>query len=173
MAEARPQARRPFKIIEDPNLKTPYDHRVEFPANIKVHPVRHVSELEPAANDPYPGQIIPPPPPVEIDGEEEWEVEEVLDAKIRYWKLQYLIKWTGYDIPDWWDAKDVNGLWAVDIFNRRYPHKPGPLPDDEVEEHDWWKSQRSSTLRSGILSRLTGALGSGKRWKVAEGCRKW
>ena len=86
--------------MEDPNLKTPSAYRVDFPADIKVHPLRYISELEPAANDPYPGQVIPLPPPVEIDGEEEWEVEEVLDAKIRYRKLQYLIKWTGYDIPD-------------------------------------------------------------------------
>ena len=99
--------------------------------------MRHISELEPAANDPYPGQLVPPPPPVEIDGEEEEEVEEVLDAKIRYRKLQYLIKWMGYDIPDWRNAKDVNGLQAINIFHRRYPHKPGPLPDDEAGERDW------------------------------------
>ena len=66
--------------MEDPNLKTLSAYRVDFSADSKVHPVRHVSELEPAANDPYPGQIIPLPPPVEIDGEEDWEVEEVLDA---------------------------------------------------------------------------------------------
>ena len=78
--------------MEDPNLKTPYAYRVDFPADIEVHPVRHISVLEPAANDLYPGQVVQPPPPVEIDGEEEWEVEEVLDAKIRYRKLQYLIK---------------------------------------------------------------------------------
>ena len=29
----------PFKIIEDPYLKTPYAYRVDFPADIKVHPV--------------------------------------------------------------------------------------------------------------------------------------
>ena len=110
---------------------------MDFPADIKMHPVRHISELEPAADDPYHGQVVPPPPPVEIDREEEWEVEEVLDAKIRYRKLQYLIKWTGYDIPDWRDAKDVNGFQAIDIFHRRYLHKPGPLPDDEEGERDW------------------------------------
>ena len=84
--------------------------------------MRHISELEPAANDPYLGQIVAPPPPVEIDAEAEWEVEEVLNAKIRYRKLQYLINWMGYDIADWRDPKDVNGLQAIDIFHRRYPH---------------------------------------------------
>ena len=61
----------PFRIMEDPNLKTPYAYRVDFPADIRMHPVRYISELEPAANDPYPGQVIPPPAPVEIDREEE------------------------------------------------------------------------------------------------------
>ena len=64
-------------------------------------------------------------------------MEEVLDGKIRYRKLQYLIKWTGYVIPDWRDAKDINGLQAIDIFHRRYPYKPGPLPEDEEWEQDW------------------------------------
>ena len=66
--------------MEDPKLKTPYAYRLNFPPDIKVQPIRHISELEPATNDPYPGQVIKPPPPVEIEGEEEWEVEEVLDS---------------------------------------------------------------------------------------------
>ena len=106
----------PFNIMEDLNLETPHAYRVDFPADIKVHPVRHISELEPAANDPYPSQVVSPPPPVKIDREEGWEVEELIDAKIRYPKLRYLIKWTSYDIPDWRDAKDVNWLHTIDIF---------------------------------------------------------
>ena len=124
--------------MEDPNLKTPYAYRLNFPPDITVHPIRHISELEPAADDPDPRQVIEPPPPVEIEGEEQWEVEEVeevLDSKIRYRKLQYLIKWMGFNIPDWHDATEMNQLQTVDAFHRRYPHKPGLLP--EVEEGDW------------------------------------
>ena len=110
--------------MEDPNLKTPYAYKVDFPADINVHPMRHISEIEPAANDSYPSQVIPLPPPVEIDGEEEWEVEAVLDTKIRYRKLQYLIKWMAYNIPDWRHAKEVNRLQAIDIFHREYSHEP-------------------------------------------------
>ena len=98
-----------FKIM-NLNLKTHYAYSVDFPADIKVDSVRHISDLEPAVNNTYPGQIVRLPPPVEIDGEEEWKLEEMHDAKIRYWKLQYLIEWMGYDIPDWRDAKDVNRL---------------------------------------------------------------
>jgi hypothetical protein len=120
----------PFQVLEDPHLRTPYAVRLELPPSMKIHPVRHVSELEPAATDAFPGQQIPPPPPIEVDGEQEWEVEEVLDSRMRYRKLQYLIKWTGYDQPDWEDARAVNGLQAIDIFHDRYPSKPGPLPED-------------------------------------------
>ena len=54
-----------------------------------------------AANDPYPGQIAPPPPAIIIDREEEWEVETIVDSGLHYNRLQYLVKWKGYDIPTW------------------------------------------------------------------------
>jgi hypothetical protein len=68
---------------------------------------------------------------VEVDGEQEWEVEDILDSRWRYQKLQYLIKWKGYDDPSWEDARMVNRLEAIDLFHDRYPDKPGPLPEDE------------------------------------------
>lgn len=47
---------------------------LELHNSMQLHPVFHVSLLEPAAQDPL-------PPPVEIDGEQEWFVDYILDYR--------------------------------------------------------------------------------------------
>jgi len=42
------------------------------------------------------GQKKIPPPPVEVAGEKEYEVEEILDRQERREKTKYLVKWKGY-----------------------------------------------------------------------------
>ena len=90
----------------------------------------HVSLLEHAADDPFPGQRQPPPPPVEANGEHKYHVGDVLDSRLfgRWRKLQYLVKWTGYDRPTWEDVAGVDDLQAIVRFHALYPLKPGPLP---------------------------------------------
>ena len=68
---------------------------------MKVHPVFHISLLEPVATDPLPGQVQPPSPPVIVDGEIEYEVEEILDSRRRNGKLQYYVKWFGEHQATW------------------------------------------------------------------------
>ena len=46
-------------------------YKLQLLASMKVHPVFHVSLLEPAASDPLPGQLQPLPLPVIIDEEPE------------------------------------------------------------------------------------------------------
>ena len=47
-----------------------------------VHPVFHVSQLEPATPNTILNRSQPPPPPVEVDGEPEYEITEILDSKL-------------------------------------------------------------------------------------------
>jgi hypothetical protein len=96
---------------------------------MKCHNVHHVSLLEPAANDLYPGQWRDPLPPVEIDGKDKYFIEAILDSWIHHCKLQYLVKWIGYNMPDWEPTKLHSESEAVDQFHKKYPDKPGLLPD--------------------------------------------
>ena len=84
----------PYEVVESVGTSAV---RLYLPATVQIHPVFHVSLLEHAADDPYPGQISPPVPAVIVDGEEEWEVETILNSCLHYNRLQYLVKWKGYD----------------------------------------------------------------------------
>lgn len=49
---------------------------------MKIHPVFHVSVLEPCHKSTIPpGRILQPPPPIEIQGHDKYKVEKVLDSQ--------------------------------------------------------------------------------------------
>ncbi|KAH0609980.1 uncharacterized protein H6S33_012526 [Morchella sextelata] len=80
----RPSKKFDWKRIGSYSVKwiiNPYAYELELPRSMKIHPVFHVSLLSPEANDPLPGQQQLPPPSVEIEGEEEWEVKDILDSR--------------------------------------------------------------------------------------------
>jgi len=106
---------------------SPYAYALQLPGALRIHPVHHVSLLDPVAEDPLPGQKITPPAPVEVDGDYEYQVERVEDSSVYRNQLQYLVWWMGYDQMTWEPARDVDGLQALDAFHRNYPEKPGPL----------------------------------------------
>jgi hypothetical protein len=105
-------------------------YQLELPSTMDIHPVFHVSLLEPIHNDPLPGQLPPLPEPIIVEGKPEYEVQDVLDSCIFRRQLQYLIKWHGWDILTWEQATKVNKLKAIDDFHVQHPNKPGPLPED-------------------------------------------
>jgi len=67
----------PYRIIR--TIGT-YAYELVIPATIQKHQTFSVSLLYAAAEDPLPSQVTPPPLPVIVEGEEEWEVEEILDS---------------------------------------------------------------------------------------------
>jgi hypothetical protein len=60
----------------------------------------HVSLLEPYHVFTIPNRRHKPPPPIVVDGEQEYEVEEILDSRISHHSLQYLVNWQSYDISE-------------------------------------------------------------------------
>ena len=52
------------------------------------------------------GQQITPQPPIEVEGEPEYIVEEILDSRLHHNKLEFLVKWEGYtDKNNSWEPK--------------------------------------------------------------------
>src|SRR5690606_32163553 len=115
----------PFKILEKIGTRA---YKLELPTTMaQIHPVFHVSLLEKDIPNDIEGRVTPPPLPILVNNEEEYEVEEILNSRIRNNQLQYLIHWKGYSIADrsWTPAEDINSRRLLAKFHTDYPKKPG------------------------------------------------
>ncbi|KIK74108.1 hypothetical protein PAXRUDRAFT_73129, partial [Paxillus rubicundulus Ve08.2h10] len=123
----------PYPIIVQPGT---HSFTLHLPDTMNsVHPVFHVSQLEPAIPNTIPNWNQPPLPPVIIDNEPEFEISEILDSKIdrqrRHCQLLYLVRWAGYEGTDeetsWLLATELrHASELVEHFHSKYPTKPGP-----------------------------------------------
>ena len=99
----------PYKVLEVIN---PVAYKVDIPSSLRIHNVFHVSLLKPyidgAEAFPDREQVLrPPPEDLNEEGEELWEVEEIVGKRRRKVKkgrrtrmvTEYLVKWKGY--PEW------------------------------------------------------------------------
>jgi hypothetical protein len=88
----------PYEIIE---VVSPVAYRLRLPVRTKANDVFHASMLKPCHGDAKPERTSLPPLPVVIrDGEEEFEVENVVSYRRLRDKPQYLIKWLGWPLSE-------------------------------------------------------------------------
>ena len=69
----------PFKISEKISSHV---YRLELPSTMQIHDVFHVQLLEPFMDNTIENRIQSPPPPIEVEGQEEHKVEAIIDSKI-------------------------------------------------------------------------------------------
>jgi hypothetical protein len=119
------QAAGPFKVIG----KVGHSFKLDLPPGINVHPVFSPDKLRRTFHsEPLPGQIIDPSPPIIVDGDQELEVDKILDARLLRKKLHYRVQWLGHDPdPKWYPAENFqHAPKRLRDFHSKYPDRPGP-----------------------------------------------
>src|SRR5258705_214835 len=84
----------PFTIEK---VMGPITYKLKLPMKWKIYPVFHAALLTPYRETDLHGPNDTRPPPDLIEGEEEYEVEAILAYRKSSNRLQYLVKWKGYD----------------------------------------------------------------------------
>lgn len=66
--------------------------------------------------------------PINVDGIDEWIVDNILNFKKPYGHLKYRVKWENWDEDlEWYDAYNGefdNARDVVEDFHQRYPNAP-------------------------------------------------
>jgi hypothetical protein len=98
---------------------SPVTYRIKLPPSLPIKNVFHVDLLTLFHETKEHGQNYPQPLPEVIDGEEEFEVEEIIDERTYRKKKQYLVKWSGYPASDnsWVDAEDLNAPQLLEEYH--------------------------------------------------------
>ena len=100
-----PKREGPFEITK---VISPVTYRLKLPATWKIHPVFHTILLRQyKETDTYGANLIRPPPDV-IEGEEVYEVEQILKHRKHGQGYQYYVAWKGYPISEAsWEPEQV------------------------------------------------------------------
>jgi hypothetical protein len=115
----------PFPILAKVST---HAYRLQLPRTMRgIHDVFHVSLLEKVHEDAFPQRQQQPPPPIEVDGEQHYEVADILDSRRRGRKVLYLVRWEGYgpENDTWEPIESLSGSKELlEDFHSAYPDKP-------------------------------------------------
>ena len=142
----------PYPIVEKIGTQA---YRLQLPPSLKVHPVFHVSLLDPYKESEIPGRTQPPPPPIVIEDQFEYEVEEILNSCLVRNRLFYLVKWKGYPASDnSWEpvAHLTNCKDLIISFHSQYPDKPSA--QSSLREPDQPKRNRRKRKRVNLVGSI-------------------
>jgi hypothetical protein len=125
-AKLSPRRYGPFLITEKVGS---HSYRLQLPTTWRIHPVFHVQLLRLARPDPIPGRRPNPPPPEVIEGDEEYELDKIINSRYVRDRLEYLVRWKGYhEGYDTWEPAEglERAQEAVEEFHHRFPDAFGP-----------------------------------------------
>jgi hypothetical protein len=128
-----------YEVLE----KVGNSYKVKLLETVKVHLVFSLDRLRKALDDPLPRQKNEPSLLIQVNGDEEWEVDEILASKLVQKSLQYRVSWKGYNPnPNWYPAWNFVGCpQKLREFHDNYPNQPGP-PKYLDEWFNCWNSNK-------------------------------
>jgi Chromo (CHRromatin Organisation MOdifier) domain len=110
----------PFLITKE---ISPVVFQLALPPQWRIHNVFHASLLTPYKETEEYGENFVQPPPELIEGQEEYEVEQIINSRRwgHAWKLQYLLQWKGYSRThdSWQDATKVHTPRLIREYHAR------------------------------------------------------
>ncbi|KAG9225531.1 hypothetical protein CCMSSC00406_0003034 [Pleurotus cornucopiae] len=127
----------PYEVVAVPTKNA---ITLKIPKTLSIHPTISTHQTEKANMPTIPGQKTPPPPLVQIQGENEYEVENILDSRLRQGRLEYLVKWKGYtDEHNTWEPKKnlENAPEQTRAFHSRHSAAPRRITAAIFEELIW------------------------------------
>ena len=95
---------------------------LELSKSIRIYPVVNISRVQ-LYKPQVEGQKKTPPKPVIIEGEEEFEIEKILNKRMIRGKKKFLVRWKGYTVEeDTWENREnlENAKELVKEFERIY-----------------------------------------------------
>ncbi|EDO03203.1 hypothetical protein SS1G_05683 [Sclerotinia sclerotiorum 1980 UF-70] len=144
----------PFKIDK---VVGPVNYRIKLLYTMNIHPIFHISLLEPApsgAPDAPITEIEPVNPDVIYD------VETILDCKYVRGKIKYLIKWLDYPHSEntWELKKDLSCPEKLEAFHQRYPDLPKKDPKNSERKRDHDESFQKPAHEGSVVAYLDEAI---------------
>jgi len=84
-------------------------YKLDLSTLMKIYNTFHILILVLYNDDQLPSQPLKPPPSIIIEAELKYELEEIIDLRLQYNKLQYRARWIGYTAEhdkSWYPAND-------------------------------------------------------------------
>src|SRR6266404_4874335 len=125
----------PFPITK---VLGPVTYQLHLPEQWSIHPVFHVDLLTPYEETEFHERNFEQPLPDLIDGEEEYEVERIVNSRCfgHRHQVQYLVHWKGYPESDdqWILWSDLNAPELLTEFQKENPNAVTHIRMTRVDE---------------------------------------
>ncbi|QRV79945.1 Transposon Tf2-1 polyprotein [Ceratobasidium sp. AG-Ba] len=121
----------PYKVLKKEET---HAFKLELPHTLQVHPIFHTLLISLKKNDPFGQDPLQPPAEVTPDGEEEYEVEKILDSQKQQNQVQYLVHWKGYSLEsNTWEPLEHLDT-AMGVVQKFHRENPQAIQHSDLEE---------------------------------------